>query len=294
MAHIQISQEEGRRFIENLTLSDDLGFAAAFDRNPSGTGFLVNTILSRDDIRIRDVRAQESVRGLNEHSIILDIFASDEDGNLIDIETQNAIGYSAEQLAKRMIYYSALLSVKALRKGADYRSMRSTMVIFIINRNVFKRREAVSIYRWRDTEGNDLKGGCSTLAVADTSCRDRIKPRLEALFSDLHEKNISRIKCPEMREALERVKGNEERIMDTYNILGEFGEKLWKKAKAEGEAEGKREGFANGKARGRFETERRIVVSMLKKKYSPEDIAAITGIPVKDVEKITAGKNLQA
>ena len=66
-----------------------------------------------------------------------DVYAEDEFGTIYDLEMQNS---DKGDLAERMSMYQASLERNALLAGEDFRKRRRTVVIFICNFDVFKKR----------------------------------------------------------------------------------------------------------------------------------------------------------
>ncbi|MDO4988251.1 MAG: Rpn family recombination-promoting nuclease/putative transposase, partial [Synergistes sp.] len=60
----------------------------------------------------------------------LDLYVTDEDGTAYDVEMQTN-NSSTEHLGKRTRYYQSMMDGDALRKGAFYRDLRKSIIIFI-------------------------------------------------------------------------------------------------------------------------------------------------------------------
>ena len=285
MKEKKIPREELKTFVDNLTLSDDAAFAIGFDDNVSGVQFLVSTITERKDIRVESARAQVSVRVVNGHSVTFDILARDRSGALIDIEMQKMHGVSRKEFGQRMEYYSSVLAWKALLRGEGYTSMRERIVIFIVDSDIFGKGKAVYRFRTREDDGFGLVDdtGC-TMYVANMAYRGRIREDLRAFYADLAKREIEEMECPDMREALWRVKGNEERRMEAYNILGDFGVKLYD----EGIEKGKEEGLERGKAEGRNDEKAEIARKMMKLNYPISAITDLTGFTIDEITDIAS------
>ena len=105
-----------RKRIEDLTLSDDIGFMRAFDGNTEGVEYLVRTLTGRDDITVISAEAQKHLSSIDSHSVILGIYAEGKNGEQIDMEMQRSPGDSGG-LCSRMGRYMAFLQLAALGKG---------------------------------------------------------------------------------------------------------------------------------------------------------------------------------
>jgi predicted transposase YdaD len=58
------------------------------------------------------------------------------------------------------------------------------------------------------------------------------------------------------------------------------------KGKAEGLAKGKAEGLAKGKADGKVEATNQIAINMLRSNMSPDLVAQLTGLTLKQIQKL--------
>lgn len=128
----QEERQKNQAVINQLRLIDDDFMSLFFDHNIECTQFVVRTILQRDDIDIIDVIAQKELKGIDEHSIRLDIMAKDKNEKLYDIEIQRS---SKGAVAKRARYYSGMLERGLLKAGDDYQKLTDTYVIFITEKD---------------------------------------------------------------------------------------------------------------------------------------------------------------
>ena len=204
MARKRFTEDE-EKLIGSLFLAMDPCFTVAFDDNPGGTEFLVRTILGRDDICIRDVHAQKRITNIGRHSFIFDILATEDDGSLIDIEMQYARENRDEERG-RMAFYAAALTQLALRPGEMYREGRKVIVIFIMEYDIPGNGQAVYTYHYSEDRGMDEMLESPMLVLANASYRDNIES-LISMYSDLHENDLERVRCPEIRECLGLLKG---------------------------------------------------------------------------------------
>ena len=72
------------------------------------------------------------------------------------------------------------------------------------------------------------------------------------------------------------MKGNEERRMEAYNILGDFGVKLYD------------EGIEKGKADGRNDEKVEVAMKMLKLNYPISAITDLTGFTIDEITDIAS------
>ena len=241
---------------------------------------MIQTILGRNDLIIESVRAEAALKNPYGHSVRLDILATDACGSLIDIEMQRSF-HGWGNLSKRMITHSSMLGSLSLKKGKDYRYADELIVIFILDEDIMKRNEPRYFFRMMDTkEHQELKGCNLTFVLANGSYRDTIESVESRFYSDLYEKRISNIKCPEMREGLSKVKGNKTMIERTYGILENYQSK-WVQ---QGIQQGMRQGVHTGK--------KDIAMNMIRsKKYSLAEIASLTKLSISEINEIASDMN---
>ncbi len=264
------------KMVDELCIADDPAFTIVFDRNNECTQFMIQTILGRNDLIIESVRAEAALKNPYGHSVRLDILAMDSAGSLIDIEMQRSF-HGWGNLSKRMITHSSMLGSLSLKKGKDYRYADELIVIFILDEDIMKRNEPRYFFRMMDTkEHQELKECNLTFVLANGSYRDTIESVESRFYSDLYEKRISNIKCPEMREGLSKVKGNKAMIERTYGILEKYQSK-WMQ-------EGMQQGVHTGK--------KDVAMNMLKnRKYSYSEIASLTKLSISEISEIASDMN---
>ncbi len=266
--------------IMNLRLVDDLCFSCAFEDNLEGVEFMVRTILSRDDITIVNAKTQKKIPNILGHSVIFDLLAVESSGDIINIEMQLYTGCK-EELVPRMEFYASAAYLRFLGKGETYANARRVYTIFIIDYDFGGMNRPVYIYSRKDQYGAALNGNMITLTVANSSYRDTIETEISKLYSDLHEKEISRMKCPVMRKSLENVKGGEIMEAKAYRIMDQLREEFLN----EGLETGRREGLMEG----RRKSSEQIAERMLKTgEFQIEQIASLTGLSVSDVNAIAS------
>lgn len=90
--NVMNENEKDLQRIKELRLMDDDFFSEALDGKIEAVEYILNTVLERDDIKVKSTKAQVEYKSATKRSIILDIQAEDTDGKLMDIETSVQIG----------------------------------------------------------------------------------------------------------------------------------------------------------------------------------------------------------
>ena len=254
-----MDENRRKRFWDSLCLADDAAFSIALGGNTECASFIVRTILGRRDITVSSVHTQRSQRRMDSHCSIFDMLAYDDEGNLYDVEMQRSSA-SGDEIGARASYYEAMLGTRALRKGEKYSELRERIVIFILEEDAIGEDRDVYEYVFRDEEGKALEGSRVRIVLANTACHGRMRPVVE------------KIRNPELREGLERVKGSADMSRRQNNIVNEMIQE-----------------WVN---EGKTESINQIAEKMLKANYPIKDIASITDLSVDEVNNIAAQLHL--
>ena len=126
--------EQDLQRLRGLRLIDD-GFMAAVFEDPACAEFLLQIILKREDLKVREVHGQYSIKNLQGRSVRLDILAVDEQNRAYNIEVQRSDRGASE---KRARYNSSLLDANLTYSGSSYDALNEAYIIFITENDVLK------------------------------------------------------------------------------------------------------------------------------------------------------------
>ena len=126
--------EEDLQRLRGLRLIDDDFMAAVFEERACAE-FLLQIILKRDDLTVKEVHGQYSIKNLQGRSVRLDILAVDRENRAYNIEVQRSDRGASERRAR---YNSSLLDANLTDAGDDYDALNETYVIFITENDVLK------------------------------------------------------------------------------------------------------------------------------------------------------------
>ena len=130
-----VNKEDLERLRKFRFIDDDF-MSKCFEDNIECTELVVRIVLNRDDLKIQQVHAQHQIKNLQGRSIILDIYAIDEQGKLYNIEIQRA-DKGADP--KRARYHSSVMDSNTLNAKQTYTELPETYVIFITENDVLKK-----------------------------------------------------------------------------------------------------------------------------------------------------------
>lgn len=126
--------------IRNFCLMDDDFMSKVFEDHECAQ-LLLNIILDRDDLKVKEVHGQHVIKNLQGRSVRLDILAVDEKGTCYNVEIQRS-DEGAD--ARRARYNSSLMDANLTSAGDKYSALAETYVIFITERDILK--EGLPIY----------------------------------------------------------------------------------------------------------------------------------------------------
>jgi len=126
--------EKDLQMLKELRLMDDDFFSEALDGKIEAVEYIINTILERNDIKVKSTKAQVEYKSATKRSIILDIQAEDANGKVIDIEIQRS---DRDSGVKRARFHSSMIDRTLLSKGEDFEDLVDTYVIFITENDKF-------------------------------------------------------------------------------------------------------------------------------------------------------------
>ena len=270
-----VTNENDLQKIKELRLMDDDFFSEALDGKTEAVEYILNTILERDDIKVKSTKAQVEYKSATKRSIKLDIQAEDVNGRLMDIEIQRSDRGSGVRRAR---FHSSMIDRALLSKGDDFEDLVDTYVIFITEKDKFGM--GIPLYhieRKISEMDNALFGDGAHILYVNGEYRNLEHP-VGSLMHDFNCKDAKDMVNPLLAEEVRYLKETEGGLSQMSRILEEMRNEAAEKAKAEGRAE--------GKAEGNHEKAVSTSLKMLAKGYEAEEIAEITGLSLEEVRKL--------
>lgn len=238
----------------------------------------------------------------NDKASIMDIKVRTKDGTLIDIEMQLN---NADDYRKRILYYWSRLYGETAVKGKAYRELKKCIVIsimdFILFRNTSKYHRVFEVRERYDGEKllEDLELHYLELPkfverenVASMNNLQKwltfLKYAGEEEKEDIITKLIKESEVFEMASVILRQMSEDERIRQEYfyreKIAMDEQSKIrhWQLEKEEA----RKKGFEEGRKEGRKEAQKETAVKALKQGFSIEQVAAITGLSIEEIQKL--------
>lgn len=127
--------EKDRDRINRFCLMDDEFMQKCLEDSIECTELIISIILKRDDLGIKSVRTQHKIKNLHGRSVVLDIYAEDDEGKHYNIEIQRS-DHGADP--RRARYYSSLMDANVSSPGEAFEDLPEIYVIFITENDVLK------------------------------------------------------------------------------------------------------------------------------------------------------------
>ncbi len=146
---------------------------------------VLEAILSTDIEKIEYVGRQDAIDVTEDgHGVRLDVYVRDARGTVYSVEMQAT---DTHELPQRSRYYHAMLALSQIGRGAPYRSLRDSYVIFICGFDLFGLGRRVYSFQSRCEDDPDLclDDGVHTIFLAATSPTEPQEGRARGLTSSL-------------------------------------------------------------------------------------------------------------
>ena len=185
-----------------------------------------------------------------------------------DVEMQVS---DSDNLAKRMRYYQGLIDMDKLKPGQHYSALGESYIIFICPFDRFKAGK--HIYTFKDTCAECptiiLGDGATKIFLSTKSTANDVDEDVKAFLDYVDSGIVDGDFVSELNEAVQIVKTNQRAVKEfmTFEMI------LMENRMA-------------GRAEGRAENEKELILKMLRKGKTFEEIYELTEIPVERIKKI--------
>ena len=129
---LDIRYEKYKSIIAELTIMSDI-FMRNVLKKQACTEYLLQVIMGRDDLQIKEQILQKDYKNLQGRSTILDSVVCDMEEKRYNVEIQQE---NEGASVKRARYHSSLLDVNALKEGQNFEELLESYVIFITRNDV--------------------------------------------------------------------------------------------------------------------------------------------------------------
>ena len=233
---------------------------------------ILQVILGDKGLVVLTANPQFLVKNLQGRSCLLDAKCQLGDGKIVNIEVQKA---DDDDHQRRVRFNGALLTANLTDPGNKFVQVPDIIVVFISKFDIFKsKRSLYHVDRVIRETGAIVENGFTEIYVnAEADDKSDVSELMNIFVQD---KVYDDVKFPITSACKRRYKTTEEGVREMCEII------------ERNRAEGREEGLAQGLAKGRIEERTNLVVSMLKNKLKPEQIAQIAQMTVEQI--IAIGK----
>lgn len=223
---------------ENLKISNDFMFAKVM-RNPELCKGMLERLL---DIAIAYIEYPEEQKVIDiskdSKSVRLDVYLHDEKNTVYNIEIQTS---SKRNLPKRTRYYSGMIDLNAIEKGADYSELPQSLVIFICTFDAFGDDQCKYTFEnvCRENPKLLLNDGTYRIFFNTTGTKGNISQEAKNILKYIENNIAGDDFTAKLAQEVQKVKENKEWQVEYMTLLMREREKY-----TEGKIEGKIEGRA--------------------------------------------------
>ena len=205
---------------------------------------LLEIILNVEIERIEYPEGEKTIEVRNDaKGIRLDIYVKDENATVYNVEMQ---AVHAANLPQRSRYYQNLIDVDLLGRGADYRKLNRSFVIFICMEDIFHKGRHIYTFENRCREDTELVlgDGAVKIFLNPYSEMDDVTPALKNFLKYLAEGIADDEYTRKLVEAVETAKRDPRLMVEYMSYYADQADH--RAALEESHAEGLEEGIAKG------------------------------------------------
>ena len=180
---------------------------------------LIRLILPELKFSEIDVQAQRAIEiGMDIHGVRFDIFATLEDGSIVEIEMQVL---DTGNLPKRLRFYGSLADTQMLEKGVVYSKLKDSYVIMICPFDSYGEGRHRYTFTNRCKENNDLEMGDGTTKIVlnAVGTMDDVSEKLKAFLDYVAGKSVDDEYVKKLDEAVKKARANKEWRREYMTLL---------------------------------------------------------------------------
>lgn len=239
---------------DELDFTDDFMFCKVLADNEEICRELLELIL---DIKIRKVvvnRQEEISITADAKSVRFDVYAEDDANTVFDVEMETT---KKRNLPKRSRYYQGMIDLNIIEKGADYKSLKKSYVIFICLKDPFDRGLPIYTFENRCNQSTDLFLGDGTVKVFlnASGTADDVSPELTDFLFYLTKKKGNSPLVQKIDAQVKKAQEHEEWKVEYMTLQMKFRDiydDAWDEGRQDGLEQGLEQGMKEGLEQGRI------------------------------------------
>ena len=231
-----VENMQEKKDFHKIGFTNDFMFCTVMENPKLCKGFL-ERVLGIEIAGLQYIERQKDIRtGFDTKGIRLDVYVTDVQGNVYDIEMQTV---SVAELAKRCRYYHSEMDSYQIRKGAKYSELKKSFVIFVCTFDAIGYDKSVYTFHTacREIPEVTLNDERITVILNTKGNRQGIEPNLVNLLDYIETNQIADDYTKEISKQVYKLQ-NDRDWRDRYMTLEmKFDEKL-EQGRTEGRTEG--------------------------------------------------------
>lgn len=255
------SYEEKRRLVSQFDLTSDIFFCKVMEEKLACQEVIC--ILTGEDLSVKEVKTQYSIRNMENRSVVLDVLAEDDDGRIVNVEMHLK---EDEDHVRRVRYHLSSIDMSFLEKGMSFEEIPEVYLIYITDRDFIGGKKGVyTVDRVLREGGGLMDNGVHELYVNFHGETEDAGQKELLEYMEKTESGHETACFPNLVERVRHLKEKKEGIDIMCDII--------ERERAEGKAEGKAELIA-------------LVRKKYKKHHTPEQAAEALELDAGYVRKI--------
>ena len=249
---------------DDLTIADDFMFCKVMQDKDICKEFL-EMVLADKIGKIAYLSPQNTVAaGIEAKSVRLDLLVKDECGKSYDIEMQVS---NEHNIPKRMRYYQAAIDIAFLDKGAHYKALNDSYIIFVCVFDAIGKNKPLYTFENMCLEDGQtpLRDGTKKVIINAQAFRKAENKELEGVLEYVKTGTVNTEYTGRIETMIQVVKNNEQARQE-YRFMSGF--------EMDAREKGRSEGFSDGSRQAKLETAK----AMKKEGFACALIAKITGL----------------
>lgn len=220
--------------VQSMTLMSDILFNSFMNGYVDGMTYVLNTIMGRNDLRVIKLETQHDVPNLYGRSVRFDALVIDQYDHKYDFEVQNANDGASP---KRARFNSDMLDLLSLDKGADFKDLPETYVIFITAEDVLGHRLPIyHINRYVEEINQPFQDKSHIIYVNGSCTNDTL---LGKLMQDFNQPDPNKIHAKLIADRMKYLKSTDKEVTEMCKLVEEYSKKYAEKKVAEAEKRAK-------------------------------------------------------
>jgi predicted transposase/invertase (TIGR01784 family) len=230
-----VNSDIRREIVRNARFMDDVFVRVALNDNIPDVELILSILLNDKKLKVKTAKTQESIESFGNKSIVLDIYAEDENGKVYNIEIQRA---NSGAIPKRARLHAGILDSRFLKPGEHPKDLPETYVIFITESDIFKgNKDIYHIDKVIRETGETFEDDLHIVYVNMSTNADT---EIGKLMNDFRAKDATEMNNYQLAETMRLFKEGskvDSMFRSVDSILEEYGEDIKLEAKLEGKVE---------------------------------------------------------